>query len=239
MCIVQTNCLAQESIKVKSFKIEINNEDFTKIGYKSYAEDQSQGPISIYLANRSVYLVDNFYGNVKEININNGEITNFSVKLSNKRNPWPRDITYFNDKFYISSDLDSIYILNKELKLEGRIPILFNSPKYFSHITKDSIGIYIENESELLYLKKDNLISNHKTKIEFSPFLEAHGKKYSIYKSSNNQDFIKTKFFNYKLKNSFPDIFTKFNAINIDFNEKTLVYYDVNENIFELYVYMK
>lgn len=238
--IVPLKFVAQEhNMKAKNYKLKIDNSDFTKIGYKSYETDQSRGPVSICLVKQFIYLVDNYHGNVKEIDILNGEITNSSAKLSSKKNPWPRDIAYFNEKFYVTCDIDSIYILNKRLEALSKIPILGNSPKYFTNITRDSIGIYIENEYKLIYLKKNNLISNHIKSIELTPYLDAHGKKYAIYQKLNNEDFIKTEFLDFKLEDIFPDISTKYDAINIDFDENTLVYFDINEEYLELFVYMK
>jgi hypothetical protein len=228
------SCSAQNSFKYTKYKFNVDNNNPTIFGYEKIEYDEDIGPKSIIIDNNIAYIVDTYHGNIKKVDLNTG-ILSSSVPLSPKNNLFLRDVIVWEEKILISSDLDSIYVLNSNLKFEIAIKTK-RFDKYFLK-ANDSLFIYFSNEQMKCSLDLNGKLTNC-VNIYIDNITPAHSKEY-IVSNNNNISFIETAFFKIKLKKEIPKLYFRYDSINIDFDKQTLVYFDINKNFFELHVYMK
>ena len=147
-----------------------------------------------------------------------------------------------DNKVIVITDLDSIFIFNKNLQFLTTvyIPLThFNITKSLLYVSNDSL-LFI-NESSILpkgyYLKKDNT---------FNVFDLTNEKKYSIFKNrrkqfkeliENNQHLLKNEFGYFELKGNIPKMDDYYGADNIDYNDSTIVFFQLTKEKFILTVY--
>ena len=160
------------------------------------------------------------------------------------------EITVFNDLLYIVTFDSIIYILDEKLNLHDSIIIPPNSKKLCSKAIymqsketiklnsclsnfDDSLDLYcvdrfknVTKEVVAVNLKKEiNDVVGDGVK-------SIRGKKYKLETQGGSQ-FLITDFYRVKLPRPLPFLKT-YGAINLDFDENTIVFFDMNQSKFEL-----
>lgn len=226
-----SQCVGQTTINYNKYTFSIDNANPGQFGYENFEMDEDIAPKSIILKDTVAYIIDTYHSSIKKVNTNSGKIE-ASIKLSPK-NIWLRDIITFMDKLIVSSDLDTLYILDYNLKL---IKCLYTEKddKYFFK-RDNSVNIYFNNKNQICEI--DSLYEIKKcVDNSYEPFNSAHGKEYVLI-NSDSSSFVKTPYFKIKLHEIYPKLYKEFNAINLDYDESQFCYYDVNERVLTLYIY--
>lgn len=230
---------------------KVNNNNPRQIGYKTYTDDESIGVKGICVDGEFAYISDVYHTCIKRINITTGELLS-SKPLSNlpsdKSGIWLRDVTVFNNKIYVTSDMSLIYVFSLDLELIQSIPVL-NGRKNIESIDEKSIEILLFDnqladksiEKTLFLIDKNGDTSTIKRQtpiLEYQKILSqkrVQGKSFQKY-SRNNKYYFKNEYCIIELSNPIPDI-KNYDASNLNFNFKTLVFFDSNPEEFTLYVY--
>lgn len=230
-------CAMPSEYQMKTFTFPVDNNCPQCFGYKTYEHDMSVGPASIIIHENFAYVTDRVHGNVKRIDLETGELA-AGPRVNNSYNPWLNDIAIFNGKIYVTSDLDSVHVLDMNLK-----PLyafyLGRGEKYFTRIQDENFEILIELEDRKVVIdKSDAIVSAIDKVINLDIIIQPHGKKYEIIKKGDKQ-FIKNQYDLVALQTPYSYNFNDYDAFRIDFTENRLVYFDVNDSTFTLYVYNK
>lgn len=227
----------QETIhNYKKYSYRVNNENKNSFGYKDY-HDLDVGPTSIILDSIFVYIVDQYHSNIKRINLNTGEIKT-SHKLGSIPMAWLRDIAIFNNRLYITTDLDSIYVLSKEFESITSL-YMDKGEKYFSNIDENELTVYITLKAKLSKIGPDNNLIESLKILPFDIFKTPHGKEFRVYQEKDGKKFIKTPYDTIQLQSKYNEIFPYYNAILEDFSENKFVYFCVDSKTFTLHIYEK
>jgi hypothetical protein len=238
-------------LKYHEYVFVIDTANPIQFGYYDFEDDEDMGIKSISIGNDYIYLTDVFYSNIKKVSINNGKIETVSPKLGNKKPypAWLMDIAFFHDYVYVTSKLDSIYVLSSSLIPKKSISC-DKGVKTIDHISNDSLLIYLSDkqlpnksvEYSFLLIKKNGDYSTINKNIsieeESKSSLENQtmGKHYELYKDLTGTEYIKTEYGKLKLNTPIPQL-TEYSARNLDFNEHYLVYFDCNPKKLTLYIY--
>jgi hypothetical protein len=198
--------------------LPVNNRDYEKIGFELITGDESNGVKSIILKDTVIYLLDAFHNNIKKINLITGKVKS-SLPLSNKK-AWLRDLAVFDKKLFVTTDVEANYILDLNLNLIKTFK-LPTQTKYVYKVFKDSLLIY--DLGKIIAINNAGTVLD--TRNEDIDILKmAHGKKYTIQGNTIN-----TEYGTAHINSSFPYTWKNYyDAINIDFNNKELVYFEVN-----------
>jgi len=136
------------SVKYKdSYKFEYVNADSQSFGIKFFESDFPVGPQDILLCDSSLYILDQYHNNLKEINFD-GQIINSSIPLSTQ-NIWLKQVARLNNKIIVISRLDSIYIYSTKLELLER-KYLFKGNGRICSTFKDKIVLYYPMNNEFI-----------------------------------------------------------------------------------------
>lgn len=206
--------------------LKVDNNDFKKIGFLSVKDDESIGVKSIIIEDSVIYLVDAFHSNLKKLNIITGKFSS-SLPLSENR-AWLRDVGVFNKTLFVLSDLEINYILDLNLNMIKifKLPI---GQKYVYKAYNDSLLIY--NMGKLISINKNGDILNTRTE-SVDILSRTHGKQFRI-----DNNIIETNYGRVCISSNFPYTWKKYyDAINIDFNDRRLVYYELNLNYLKIFI---
>jgi len=245
-----------ETISTQTFIFKVDNKDssFTQFGYFATGNDAHTGVRGIAFDEEYVYLSDTWHKSVKKVDIQKGEIV--ANKRLNARNKFTlADITVFNDNLYVITDDTVVFILDKNLTLLNTlsVPQDYNKnlgerkPIYWQ--TQDTLILHPELEHgkqlsdfripvKLIYIDKNNRITSEIKLLKPNeyPLIRGYikGKKYEILKQDGKYYFI-TEYGKLPLQSDIPTL-KRYGAINFDFNESTLVYFDMDSSKFVLTV---
>lgn len=228
------SCAGQ--IEYKSIIHFVDNKNIDSIGYESVNDGNDLSIASIFLYRNSLILADNFYGNIKIIDLNSGTIKS-SARLSIYRNPWISDIIVFKSKIVVSSYLDSMYVLDLNLKPNFSIycPI---GEKFFVSMNDSTFTVFNSIKSECYHFN-----SEFKVDTINSCFIDIWGKasflKSYDYVTMKNEKFIILPQSKIKLNTDFPEKLIPYEGFNLDFNGNQLVYFEIVKNkvVFHIYKY--
>lgn len=238
---------------IKSFNVyefKINNQNINEIGYQTWDDDEHVGVKGISIEKQFVYLTDVYHNNIKRINIETGELFSSEIidSIAGDDLIWLRDLTYFNNKIYVTSDRSKVYILNKDLSKEGEITTIV-SRKYIFNQSEDSLKIFLKNEQkkdltmqvDLLLVTNDNQTKNISENVSLEKYktsleaLSVNGKPYEVF-SKDGKEYIRAEFGLLELKSKIPEI-TNYDCSNVQFTKNVLVYFESTPEKFILYVY--
>jgi hypothetical protein len=236
---------------IKKWIFKVNNADPLQIGYKTYTDDESIGVKGICVDGEYAYITDVYHTSIKRINITTGELLS-SKPLSNlpsdKSGIWLREISVFNNKIYVTSDMSSIYVFSLELELIQSIPVLKGRKKIESINEKNIEILLYENqladksiEKTLFSIDKNGDTSTIKRQMPIQEYKKVlsqkrvQGKSFQEY-SKNNRYYLKNEYCIIELSNPIPDINT-YDARNLNFDFTSLVFFDSTPAEFTLCVY--
>ena len=229
------SCGSQAIVEATKYRFAIDNDDQQHLGYKRWEMDEDQSVISICLYRDFAYLADSYHSNVKRVDLHSGQLIS-SPHISSLQYAWPTDVAVIDSSVLVSCVVDSIYVL--ELNLEPRMsfPIEGRHQKFFWRVTDSTLDVSIVNDETTVSVGKDSTIGTYRFGMSPLPWSSAHGKEYSTFEK-NGRHFFECEYFQLELEDSLPPFRDKYDAINVDFDSSRLVYYDVDEKQFTLYVY--
>jgi hypothetical protein len=248
---IESNDSLKQVELIKKWVFKVNNADPGQIGYKTYTDDESIGVKAICVDGEYAYIADVYHTSVKRINITTGELLS-SKPLSNlpsdESGIWLRDISIFNNKIYVTSDMSSIYVFSLDLELLQMISVL-KGRKNIESINENNIEIFLYDnqladksiEKTLLSIDKngDTATIKKQTSIqEYKKLLSqerVQGKPFQVY-TKNSRSYFKNEYGIIELSNQVPDIKT-YDVRNLNFNLSSLVFFDSTPTEFTLYVY--
>jgi len=237
---LSTNCRANGKEWVSDkLTFPVNNEESEQFGYLPPTNSgPGVGPQSIILHGRYAYVADAVHGNVKRIDLITRAVKVSPDLATPARLAWPTDIAVMKSRVYVASSVDRLHILDEDLTLLDTKQLLPGNDPFFLYVSEDSLILYqTVGENLWVIYSPDSLVLSRDTTLVVDWFAP-HGRSYSLIKDSLSQ-MIETCFYTLKLDGAFPLIFDKLDAINIDFNDSTLVYFDIDETRFELHVYTR
>ena len=142
--------------KILSFYYDSVNYD--KFGAKFYEHDLPVGQQDIMLHEENIYVLDRFHNNIKVLNMD-GELLKSTSPLSKNSQLWLKQIDVLNDNFIVISELDSIYIFNKDLSLIGRKYLKKGNGRIF-YSSRDKVVLYYpQNEHEFIEIDANGKIT--------------------------------------------------------------------------------
>jgi hypothetical protein len=231
----------------KEYTFSCSNSDYRCFGYEIWEGDENVGVKSICLDENNAYLTDVYHNNIKKINIEDGKITSSLPLLDTPPSisgVWLRDIAIFDYKLYVTSDIDSIYVFNKDLILIETIAS-FKGRKTFYRVTDDSLYVYLNSTQmpdknisvDLQLIKKIDskkrmnlIIPIHKYK--GNPLLKDNqGNSYQVVDNC-----ILTMYGKLQLNTPLYEI-AEYSARNMDFTKSHLAFFTTNQFSLSLYVY--
>lgn len=161
---VQNTIPDTASVKYKnSYKFEYVNSDSHSFGIEFFKSDLPVGPQDILLCDSSLYMLDQYYNNLKEINFD-GQIINSSIPLS-IQNIWLKQLARLNDKIIVVSRLDSIYIYTTKLELLERKYLFKGNGRIFS-TSKDKVVLYYPMNHDFIEVNEHGIITKKVTGIK-------------------------------------------------------------------------
>jgi hypothetical protein len=253
LCLFLFSCGGpHENTIIKEIKVEfeIKNYDDDFFGYKVIEEDEDIGVNSICIIEDNIYFTDTYHSNIKLYNIKKGTLLS-SASISNlspdKSGVWIRDICYFNDKIYVTSDRGEIFIYTKELKLEKILKCEIGAKTILSN-TNDSLLIFFEENQlhnldvsyDLIYINKnDDLkiinktigLNDYKTRLKNKYVI---GKEYYLF-NEDQDEYLFYKGEKIKLIKPLPEV-REYTSRNIDVSSKYLVYFDSKPDKLTLFI---
>lgn len=223
----------------KQFKYNVDNNSNKAIGFSLVQDDEALGIRGIILKDSFVYLSDPYFGNIKRINLNNGDLC-ISETLTTNRFFSIRNLAVFNNNIYVFTDKEDFYILNFDLKILSQNKIENGKGiKDIFQTKEDTLIIYFSQDIEQLYNKKINvsraiiLKDNNikKDTVCFNNFEE-----YSEWESNVRGIFYKTiykdgkhyllnEYGQFEINENLPSTSEYYNSKSIDFNSNTIVYF--------------
>jgi hypothetical protein len=184
------------------------------LGFKKQELGAALGIGGICLHDNYIYISDNYYGNIKKVNLKSKKID----LVSNVIDSVYKDLGslyYQNDTLIcLSTFQDKVYYLNLDLKVIG-IKKLRKSHKEF-RIANDKLYIYSSMEGNKLFDSQLNNIPNAPKAL--SPF------SFTITNCENGKC-LKTRLGTYQIKNEVRTA-QFLEANNLVFDEMTVVYFD-------------
>lgn len=225
----------QSNTNYDSIFLDVDNLNHNKFGLEIIENDESIGLKSIYISNNNIFIVDTYHNNFKMIDIINKEIK-VSPRVSKNR-MWLRDITVIKDKIYLLSELGMCYEFSNDLKIVRKFQIPRNV-KFFGCYNGKTIQL-IEDNGFCHYIDLEgNVLDNSKIKdFDFTSY--SHCKSFVI-KDSNKSSTVISELSSFRLNEIFTPIWEYYDGINLDFDEKVLVYFKVYDaNKYQLFIYKK
>lgn len=223
----------------------INNKDSSQIGFFSAEIGVDISVAAICINDSSLYLLDDFHGNIKKFDFKTGKLT-FSKRLTNLNNRIQlTDINVRGDCIYVSTKGNIVCVLDKDFSNDFyfRLPTIRKYPVYFLESTEEYIEVY------MMYIDSSYTINKSNQIIQSRKLSESEVVR-SKYKFDLNKGIVGNKSINYsKVKgNEYISIgektirlITPFvycsDVINLDFNNDFLVIYNVDSVGFTLYIY--
>jgi len=231
-------CSSQDYQLVSTYTFPINNDRPNCFGHQP-AHDFDVGPTAIALDGQYVYIVDTYHANIKRIDLDSGVVIT-SDKISTLKQPWLRDVAVFNDKVYVTSDLDSIYVLSKNLRPLTSVYV-GKEQKYFSKVSQDTLEIYFNLTNKILKITPDHRIvafEQPRQRYIQSPGKTPRGKRYHEFDEKGKQ-YIRTPYGVVELTPTFRETFMRYDASPVDFDAEKLVYFVLKDSALVLYLYKK
>ncbi|MEP1095941.1 MAG: hypothetical protein ABJG78_12570 [Cyclobacteriaceae bacterium] len=145
-------------VKTKTVTLEYDNYDNKKFGVEFFEGDLPIGQPSIALDDDFVYIVDAFHNNVKKFVISDESLS--SSKALSENRIWLNDILEFNSQIVVTSELDSIYLFDKDLNLLSRKYLKKGRSSFVRKYDNDSLLLFFRDSKEYVTLNRSLQIIN-------------------------------------------------------------------------------
>lgn len=228
----------------KIFKYEMNNEDFTKIGFFE-ENDLIISITACLIVNEFVFLTDEVHKNIKKINLKTGEMINSGRLTKATHFKQLNDLGIIENNLFIPSTGKTVFVSDIYFSKTDSfcLPTKGIDPVFVKSSSDSTIEFLVEFADSIFVINKNyevkdsyRLLNEEKRNWE-SKFDFGLGKlkdKNFEFRKTNNADFVKINGKEIKLIKKFEycsDI------INFDFNDKYMIIYEFYNTEFILYVY--
>jgi hypothetical protein len=192
---------------------------------KYYSGDLPISPSSITILGNNIYIVDVYHNNVKRFNLESKNLYS-SLPISEKR-IWLYDIIAFNDKIYVTSETDSIYIFSPELILLNKLFLNKGKGLFFKSYDDSLIVSYSADKHKFVTLNKKGEVVNisygyrNKSNLAHGKYCERKNKSYHVNTSLGLVQLEKE---------------YEFEGINLDYDNSKLVFFNTDSNNLYLYI---
>lgn len=132
------------------YKFNYSNQDNNRFGFKEVPNALPIGPCCVYIYDSLIYIIDQYHNNIKIYNIKSEEL-NVSNKLSENMNLWLQDIILYEENILVTSELDSLYVFDLELKLIERKYLHDNGGRFLS-VNDSSIKLFNNIDDKIFIL---------------------------------------------------------------------------------------
>jgi hypothetical protein len=225
---------------MQQFVFPIDNAKPGSFGYENYDDDEDVTASVICLSDCFAYVLDVYHNNVKRINIDDGTIS-ISPRLGSRPTQWLCDVVVFHNRVYVGDSFDSIFVLSLQLTPLQSIPTPGRDYKFFVDVSPEHLTVWHQPQwGDDSLVKIDTLghvgAAVPAVNADFDLYGAAHGKEYKVYDSVGVW-YVRAGSATIKLQRPFPFLGERLAAINVDYDDSTLVFFDVNEREFTLYVY--
>jgi len=215
---------------IKKIFLPVNNHNEKFIGYMHYEDDMNQGPSSIFVYDKYIYLLDSYHENIKKINITTGKITSTS-----KKDIWLTDIFLFKNKLIAPSELPKVLIYNLNLIKEKELM----TPKGYKIFIQNNThnNVFLVNFSKMLNEDKkiiegyhlDSLLNNkiYSIKVALDSSYTRVG-FFNTQKEIDGKKFLKVGQLLYEIPHSL-NVINEYEAKNIFVEPKRITYFNFNK----------
>lgn len=159
-------------LKVEELRFSYDNTDTLSFGVKFVPHDFPIGQPSLVLNKGNVYIIDAFHSNVKKVDLNTGKFETSQVLPS--RGGHLYDAIVFNNKLYISSELDTIYVLDMDLAPLARLNPGLGRASFVRTYGNDSLSIYFPDA-------KMYQTWNHRNELIRSRTINLNDRRFELY----------------------------------------------------------
>lgn len=223
------------SYKQHVFELSSTNEN--EVGFPEESEFEI-GPNSICIKNDTVYFINPLFSKVNAFDLNTDSTfssISFS-KISNSKYSWKPtliDLAYFNNKFYVLTRSDSIFVLDDNLKLLNSIKINCYGQKEFYKVSENELSIYCYKNSNFIVIDENDVVHSRETHQNFDIIELGQiylGEKYEYVNKDDSLYFV-TQYGKVNLKEEIqPITLHYYQCKNFGFNSKFLVHFAINPN---------
>jgi hypothetical protein len=249
----QTDTLISDcvsSTKIQTIKFPVDNTDSTKFGFLNILHDNMYefefSVSSLCISDSFVFVLDEVHRNVKRININSLELHYSSKIMKSGRGKKLEDIEIFNNKIYVTTFSDTVFVFDKELDslCYFRLPTHGNDPMFVYSKTDSTLSFYVEFTDSIYTINNRNEVVAS-GKIPASEIYRWRNKfclekgivkdKKIVYSTTDSTEHLTVVGKTIKLQSPF-NYYAE--AINLTYNDKYLIIFDINPTEFTLYAYI-
>lgn len=221
------------------FQLQIDNDDIRSIGFVYHENDESVGPRSILLHGNSIYLTDPRHGNVKSINISDG-----SIRISrqyfqpNPNASWLNDITVCGGNIWVSSDRDSLFVMNFDFAFIASIPAVRGKKNFIvKDVEQCEVYNYFEGTTIVYGVDKEILQEITSDYVVGQIFDFSKGSMFKIAKGESTDQII-TQYGTVNLGRKYKSLVKYYDGYNVDYDDKRLVYFELDIENARVLIYL-
>jgi len=131
----------------KVYEITVGNSDSSLIGYEAPSEAAGfgSGPGAIDIWDKYAFIADTYHNNIKRLDLETGAVITSPHFLPDDVPP-VHDVAVKDGSVYVVNRSDTLYVLNQDLSLSGKIPLLssfWRTRHMFLHRMNRPVEIYI------------------------------------------------------------------------------------------------
>lgn len=134
-----------------------NNDEPSQFGVEYFDHGLPIGQPSLTIDEETLFVVDEYHNNVKKIELPSKKIIS-SERLS-QESSFLHDIIVFDDLLYVSGEMDTIFVLDKALKLVKKIPVRKGRISFTRTYGRDSLVVYCHDAAEYITLSGDTVVN--------------------------------------------------------------------------------
>ncbi|MCD6249707.1 MAG: hypothetical protein J7J98_05180 [candidate division Zixibacteria bacterium] len=197
------------------------------------------GVKSITLYGRYAYVTDEVHGNIKRINLTTSHVEVSPALYTPARLAWPADIAMMKSLIYVASRVGRLYILDDDLSVLATKELLHDNEPVFIPVSDSSLTLFYDGYNTMWIIHSpDSIVLHRDTAFEIDYWNAPRGKMYKVEDSIQPNTF-ETDSYSVQLKGVFPGNDAGLDAFNVDFNDSTLVYYDIDASELVITVYKR
>ena len=232
-------CSAQQS---RVYTFPINNANRKEFGYECPKHGgPGIGPCSLAIHDGMAFIVDNYHDNVKKICLSTGRILATTLPSGGEHKRWFCDVVVTDDHVLVSTDLDYLYVFDMSLRQIDSLQIP-RGTQYFDWksdtllLLDTPMRLQDQHSYTVSVVNGKVTLKKCDTAIHTTSFFvtTAHGKAYSVNRERDSW-VLRKDHSNIVISRRIPRIGC-YDAINLDFDRRHVVFFDVSGKRMGLYV---
>lgn len=213
-------------------RLDISNQDSSKIGFLRKQSSPSIGPRGILLKQGNVILPDTYHNNIKVVDLKRENVRVVGLPKDSSSRSWLRDITTFQDQVLISTDTNVLYRLDPKTWAVDRVRLSpiegFENyaPRYFASRGGDSLKMFISSTREMRVLGPELEVGRTYQTDDYDEHGNVRGLVYHVDRREGN-DHIQIGGTKVALGQEYSSVLDYYNGTNVDATEEGVVYFEV------------